>query len=121
MAASGADIDVERLLHRPVYPLFRSLPDFSKDTRTDEEKMEEVYEVAAIFKEEYAEGQRNLAALPPEIRRRGDGSPEYIPEGLGDDWELFAEAGLLPQKQVKPSKEAQQEIDDVKEEFKEFI
>jgi hypothetical protein len=121
MAASGAEVDVEQLLHRPLYPLFRTLPatDWSKDTRTDEEKLQEVREVAEIFKEEYTEGQRNLANLPPEIRRKGDGSVEDIPTGFGEDWELFAEAGVFPTRRT--SQKTQQEIDDVKAEFKEFM
>jgi hypothetical protein len=125
MAAAGAkDVSLERVLGRPLIPLFRSISEGElEDPRSDEEKLAEIHEVAAIFGEEYAEGERNLAALvgAPQVKPHGVSEVELME--MDDARELFEEAGMLKRKKPRPktSEKTEQDLKDLHEEFKEHF
>jgi hypothetical protein len=124
MAAAGAkDVSLERVLGRPLIPLFRSISEGElEDSRSDEEKLAEIHEVAAIFGEEYAEGERNLAALTGvPVKPHGPTNEELME--MDDARELFEEAGMLKRKKPRPktSEKTEQDLKDLHEEFKEHF
>jgi hypothetical protein len=129
MAAAGAkDITIERLLGRPIIPLFRTVSEGKLvDDRTDEEKLAEIHEVAAIFAEEYAEGERNLANVTGLTNEQMRRQSEEALMRMDDTRELFEEAGMLkprPQMRRQPvetSKKTKKELDELHEEFKDFM
>lgn len=118
-AAGVKEVSIERLLHRPIIPLFRSIGEGElEDPRSDEEKLAEIHEVAAIFGEEYAEGERNLAALTGvPVKPHGPTNEELME--MDDARELFEEAGMLKRK--RPSEKTEQDLKDLHEEFKEHF
>jgi hypothetical protein len=120
MAAAGAkDVSLERVLGRPLIPLFRSISEGElEDSRSDEEKLAEIHEVAAIFGEEYAEGERNLAALTG-VPVKPHGVSEVELMEMDDARELFEEAGMLKRKRT--SDKTEQDLKDLHEEFKEHF
>jgi hypothetical protein len=118
-AAGVKEVSIERLLHRPLIPPFRSIGEGElEDPRSDEEKLAEIHEVAAIFGEEYAEGERNLAALTGvPVKPHGPTNEELME--MDDARELFEEAGMLKRK--RPSEKTEQDLKDLHEEFKEHF
>ena len=123
-AAGVKEVSIERLLHRPIIPPFRSIGEGElEDPRSDEEKLAEIHEVAAIFAEEYAEGERNLAALigtSPQVKPHGVSEVELME--MDDARELFEEAGMLKRKKPRPktSEKTEQDLKELHEEFKEY-
>lgn len=124
-AAGVKEVSIERLLHRPIIPLFRSISAGElEDPRSDAEKLAEIHEVAAIFADEYAEGERNLANLTGEPVKPHGISNEELME-MDDARELFEEAGMLKRKKPRPrpetSEQTKQDLKDLHEEFKEHF